>query len=393
MEILIAGAFSPNRDGVANVVWAHAQGFIKAGHHVTIATQYHRDRHLENFPPGMTVKQFKIRGNRNLRVGLTGAVSEYTSFIRSCRVQIAFFHCWETPTTDLVTPLLPELPFKKVLVSHGVTANSRLFWPRGIPTWLGWRPYVLQGIPSALPLFDRVVYLSDQIDRDRFVDRHISARLGLQNGSVIPNGVHLESHDQAQPGFRAKYGLQQGLVLLCVGRYDKYKNGIGVAEAVLHSGITDATLVLIGPAINDYTHRIQQLWTRRNPTGLRLLCLQGLSSSEILQAYKEADIYIQASRTECLPLVILDAMASATPFASSDVGCVRHLPGGIVGQTQHDLARAIRALAQSPALRRELGEMGRRACESRYSWPIICNDYLTLAEALITESTYVPSPA
>jgi glycosyltransferase involved in cell wall biosynthesis len=383
MKILVtANTFSPCSDGVANVVGAHTEGFLKAGHDVTVATQFHPERTPCLFPANLTVKQFKVRGNKNLRQGFTGDIDEYQRFIAESDADVAFFHCWETWSTDLVAPLLGRVRFKKVLVSHGVTANTRLFWPRKIPAWIAWQPYLHWGIPRLLPRFDRVVYLSNQVDNDRFIDRRIAKRLGIQNGMVIPNGVDLQAHEQAPSGFRQRHGIDGGLMFLCVGKYDEYKNEFAVADAVLRSGVAAATLVLIGPEINDYARRIRRHWDKLERPGLRLLSLAGLSSSDILSAYKEADMFIQASRTECFPLVILGAMASSTPFVSTEVGCVRQLPGGIVVPQIDELPRAIRTLADDKIRRRELAKAGRQACESEYSWPQVWSEYASLVDDL-----------
>jgi glycosyltransferase involved in cell wall biosynthesis len=388
MNILITThSFPPHADGVSYVVWAHAQGFVQAGHRVTVATPYHAGRNLNQFPQNMMVKQFQVRGNPNLRVGFSGAIDEYRNFIATCDVDVGFFHCWETWTTDLITPMLRDLPFKKVLVSHGVTANMRWFWPRGIPTWLGWRPYMWWGIPRAIQLFDCVVYLSHRIDDGIFADHRIAERLGLRNGLVIPNGVDVRVHDQAAPGFRVRHNIGSELMLLSVGKFDKYKNDFGVAEAVLHSGISNATLVLIGPEMNDYARGIQRHWGRNAKTGLRLVCLPGLPASEILSAYREADIFVQASVKDTFPLVILDAMASSTPFVSTDVGCVGELPGGIVARRKQELSAAIKQVAGNPDLRKQLGAAGRKACESSYSWSRVLRDYADLINSLVGEKT------
>lgn len=386
MKILVTThTFSPCNDGVANVVGAHIQGFIKAGHHVTVATEYHPQRDLNLFQSNLIVKQFRVSGNRNLRVGFSGDIDGYQRFIQESDATVAFFHAWATCETDLVTPLLHKVRFKKVLVSHGVRPNTRPFLPRQIPAWICWQPYLHWSIPRTLSQFDRVVYFSNEADTRDCVDRRIATRLGLQNGIVIPNGVDLQSHEQAPTGFRQLHGIDSELMLLCVGKYSVYKNEIAVADAVLRSGVSEATLVLIGPEINDYARRIMQHWQEFEPPKPRLLCLAGLSNSEILSAYREADMFVQASRTECFPLVILDAMASSTPFVSTNVGCVRQLPGGVVVPRMNELPHAIRILAGDQVRRRELAKAGRQACECQYTWPRVWAEYESLIDELTNE--------
>ena len=54
-------------------------------------------------------------------------------------------------------------------------------------------------------------------------------------------------------------------------------------------------------------------------------------------------------------------MAAGKPFLSTDTGCVRELPGGVVVDGEQELAEKLSALCAEPARRRKLGELGRKA--------------------------------
>jgi glycosyltransferase involved in cell wall biosynthesis len=230
-----------------------------------------------------------------------------------------------------------------------------------------------------MKLLDRVVFLSDRIDKDRFYDQHVARAIGFRRTAVIPNGVDLEAHDSDLPDFRKQYKLDGRLLILCVGKFSDLKNELGVVRSVLRAEIDAATLILIGPEMNDYARRIAATWAERRPaTNADLLCLYGLTQTEILGAHRAADIYLSASRTECFPLVILDAMAARTPFVSTPVGCVPDLPGGLLAATEQEMAQGISRLASTPSMRAQLGEQGRAACERSYNWPAVSRQYAKL---------------
>jgi glycosyltransferase involved in cell wall biosynthesis len=232
-------------------------------------------------------------------------------------------------------------------------------------------------------LLDRIVFLSGRIDRDRFYDRHVARALGIRRTAVIPNGADLETHDSDLPDFRKQYQLEGRLLLLCVGKFTDLKNELGVLRSVLRADIDKATLILIGPEMNSYARRIEATWAeRRLATDVDLLCLCGLTQAEILGAHRAADIYLSASRTECFPLVILDAMAARTPFVSTPVGCVADLPGGLLAVTEQEMAESITRLATTPAMRAQLGDEGRAACEQRYNWGAVSCQYAKLIRDL-----------
>jgi glycosyltransferase involved in cell wall biosynthesis len=379
MKLLITTqTFWPCSDGVANATLQHALGFQRAGHEVVIATAFHPDRGRLPWD-GLRVEQFRVGGNANCLFGFSGEVRRYSDFVSNADCDIVFFHCWQSWTTDIPMPNLDRLRPKRVLVSHGVSANTITNWSRSAVLWLGWRPYVWRQLPRAMKLLDCIVFLSGRIDRDRFYDRRVARALGIRRTAVIPNGVDLAAHDAALPDFRKQHQLDGRLLLLCVGKFSDLKNELGVVRAVLRADIDKATLILIGPEMNDYAGRLAAVWAgRRRARDVELRCLCNLTEAEILGAHRAADIYLSASRTECFPLVILDAMAAHTPFVSTPVGCVPDLPGGLLAATEREMAQGITRLAGTPALRAQLGNQGRAACEQLYNWPAVSRQYAKL---------------
>jgi glycosyltransferase involved in cell wall biosynthesis len=89
------------------------------------------------------------------------------------------------------------------------------------------------------------------------------------------------------------------------------------------------------------------------------------------------------SAVECFPLVIVEAMASRTPFISTDVGCVRDLPGGVVASSVEEMAHAIQGLADKGPEWQRLAEAGRQAWEQRYRWGKIVDQYEQLYSDLL----------
>jgi len=378
VKILITtSTFWPNSDGVANVTLNHALGFLRAGHKVVVATSFHPMRgHLPW--PELTVEQFRVTGTANLFSGISGETRQYQEFVSTFNGDVIFFHCWQSWTTDLVLSRLNHLRLKRVLVSHGVSTNTMIgSGPSALLRWLGWRPYVWRDMPRTMPSLDAIVFLSERVDRDRFYDRRLASTIHVSRTAVIPNGVSLEAHDNSLPGFRRRYGLGDKLVLLCVGTFTEMKDEMKVAKAVLRSGIEGASLVLVGPEINQYAREINAMWAmqQRRAATVSLLCLADLTPDEILSTYREADIYLCGSRTECFPLVLLDAMASRTPFVSTPVGCVPDLRGGMTAATEESMGDCIARLGCTPFLRKQLGAEGRADCERRYNWPSVMAQY------------------
>ncbi|MGE3171034.1 MAG: glycosyltransferase family 4 protein [Planctomycetota bacterium] len=88
--------------------------------------------------------------------------------------------------------------------------------------------------------------------------------------------------------------------------------------------------------------------------------------------YRQMDAFALSSRTEQMPISLLEAMATGLPVAATDVGDVRRmLPEGsrdglAPAGDPMALARALDRLAADPGRRRREGEANRQHCERHY---------------------------
>ena len=81
------------------------------------------------------------------------------------------------------------------------------------------------------------------------------------------------------------------------------------------------------------------------------------------------------AKAETQPVVLLEAMASHTPWLSTDTDCVSELPGGIVARSEDDLVEKMRELASLPALRQNLAAEGWAAGQKTYDWERVVAAY------------------
>ncbi len=99
-----------------------------------------------------------------------------------------------------------------------------------------------------------------------------------------------------------------------------------------------------------------------------------LSREEIRPYYAGAALFALASRPgECMPLVLLEAMAAGAPVVATDTGGARELirdgvNGFVVPENDIGaLAAAMRTLLSSPEARR-MGERGHEEVMREYAW-------------------------
>jgi len=107
---------------------------------------------------------------------------------------------------------------------------------------------------------------------------------------------------------------------------------------------------------------------------------------EIERFYAALDVFVLPSLWEGLPLVVLEAMASATPVVATDVGgtaeAVRNGECGFIvpARSWRPLAEAIVKLLRSSTLRKEMGTRGREVVSREYECARMVEEFSRLYE-------------
>lgn len=381
----------PCADGVAIVMQRISEGLAARGHDVTVATARTAGESRPTRHNGVSIVEFDISGNEV--EGLRGDVNGYRAFVTSFDCDLMFNYAAQICTTDLVLPLLDHLPFARVIAPCGY---SRL----GDPTYARY----FELMPAYLRKYEKAVYHSATYQDKEFSDSH-----GLTNAVIIPNGASRSEFERPSTGFRTKYGIEQRHLLISVGNLMDLKGQKDVLDAFVLAGVSDCALVFIGSEVSRYVtgamrtrpgplfdvrrkanilrHELVESRIRPSlrrtyefdaPSGSRAVVIAGVPREDVVAAYHEADLFVFGSRLECSPLVILESMASATPWISYPVGNVPELPGGVLVRDVEDMSRAIRELVSDSDTRRRLGAEGRGAWLEHYTWESIIPRYETL---------------
>ncbi len=386
MKILVSTfTYPPNANGVAEASGVLARGLAARGHFVTVATSYHPERKSESASPNLRIEQFNITGP-DLRNAPKEEKRRYQQFVANLDCDVMLFECWDSWNTLLIRPFLSGMKAKKVLVSHGYAAHVWTPYPKfawGLGSWFKRMPEVL-ALPFELRRYDHVVFLSQKADWGRFLDHWVAKRTRLQSCSVIPNGAFTKEFASSSSSFRKAFDIGSGSLVLYVANYCDNKNQMMALRAFRHARLENSTLAFIGSEFNAYSVALQQLdqQLKRDFTTGRVLLLEKISRELTCAAYREADLFVLSAKAETQPIVLLEAMASKTPWISTEVGCVGELPGGVVARSECEMTNQMQALLVSPERRNQLSEEGWAASQRTYDWERVVTSYENLLQNL-----------
>jgi glycosyltransferase involved in cell wall biosynthesis len=177
---------------------------------------------------------------------------------------------------------------------------------------------------------------------------------------VVPNGVRVPDDAElarVRVAQRQAYGIPPDETwLVFVGRLTPEK-GADVLVRALAAQVGANGLLIVGDGP-------QHGWLESQVAGATIPVRFCGYQQDVTPFLAMADVFVQPSRSEGLPFAALEAMAHGLPVVASRVG---GLPGAVDGagllvpaEDPTALATAMRTVCEDAALRRSLGEAGRR---------------------------------
>jgi glycosyltransferase involved in cell wall biosynthesis len=149
----------------------------------------------------------------------------------------------------------------------------------------------------------------------------------------------------------------------------------------------EARLCILGSGSQEI--EVRRLVKKLNLTGV---AIPGRVPRESIgRFYHEADIFINASRVDNMPVSILEAFAAGLPVVTTDAGgipyVVQHQQTGLVSETGNGriLAANVIRLLRDPLLVRRLVENAYRQSFD-YHWDTVRQHWLCVYQALIPKS-------
>lgn len=250
---------------------------------------------------------------------------------------------------------LARLRRRKVVL--GVRGETLDYFRARLPSGR-WKPVL-----GLVRLMDHLYRVAARRFPTTVVGEPVARHYGGERESLLTMTVSLVRADElvSEPAQR-DWGQVE---LLTVGRIDSEKNPLLLVRAIAelerrHPGRFRVTMVGEGPLEGEVRRLAEELGVAER------IRLRGYVpfGGELLDLYREAHAFVHVSRTEGLPQVLIEALASALPTVATSVGGVSAaLDGGRAGllvppDDLDALVEAVLRLSDDEALRKSIVARG-----------------------------------
>ncbi len=358
---LVSEYYYPMLGGITEHVHNLADRLHHRGHDVTVITHKikpRRNHHYPDQPPRFKVKRI----GRGMPIYSNGSFAYITVNLDLAARLREYYRRERFDVVHAHSPLTPVLP---------LVAMRNSMAPVTVGTF-----HTYFSRSKGFRLFQRK--LAEEMDRmdGRIVvsDACVEAlsRYFETDYEVIPNGV---DPDYFTPDAQVPPEFDDGkLNILFVGRFDP-RNGLRTmieAFRLVKREFDGCRLIVVGDGpFRPYYRSLVGRSLARD------VHFAGSVNGGRPSYYAAADIFCTPCTRASFGVVLLEAMAAATPIVASDINGYRLVmedgvqgrlvPGGSAG----DFARSLLELLHDPAARRRMGAAGRKTVLDRFSWDLV----------------------
>lgn len=222
--------------------------------------------------------------------------------------------------------------------------------------------------------------LARDVDRFTVVSDELGAAVranGIRVDRTIHNALRLQSElpgEEAARAFRAKHKLDGKLLIAMGGRLHALKGILQLFDMLAHLRTEFPQLRLLVMGKRELYEREFSFAAAERGVADMVVPTGWLDGEELGAAYAALDVLVSPSIClETFGLVNLEAMEHSKPVVATHFGgCKEVVEHGVTGLVANpfqvrEFAECIARLLRDPALRRSMGEAGRRRLEERFT--------------------------
>lgn len=195
--------------------------------------------------------------------------------------------------------------------------------------------------------------------------------------SVIYNGVDVNKFKPSNNKNKIKreLGLKNDFIILYVGRLYRRK-GLSTllrAASIVLRKFRNVKFVISGKGFRNEVNKFRD-FANRLKVGENIFFIGYFPDEKLPMLYQAADIFVLPSIYENLPFALLEAMATALPVVTTNVGGIPEVvhdgKNGLLFNPLdfQGLANKISYLLENPGFAAEIGFSGRQTVEDKFNW-------------------------
>ncbi len=364
---------SSERSGTTLVAAEHVKILSSAGHEISIIGSH--DTIVREELPVLLRIQVPASGSGALYAPARVNRNRLVSALQQTSPDVVVVEAWQTALTDATVEVASSLGMTTLMISHGSSLHP--FTPRlkDVLRSCGWAPYRLFRLPRLISRLSALTTLDCSTKSHRFFDRDLAYRLGVPVVELVNAPAHSKSHFFSRE--------QRKLQVLVVGYFSPIKNQLDALEvaARLSSALQ---FLFVGEKQGRYFHRCVH---RAAELGLASrVSFAEDHECDLADEMSRSLVVLSSSVTEALPLTLIEAMASGTPFAATPVGAVPSLRGGMHANDVQGLSNAVQMLVDNPMRWQHYSDEGRRQHAECFSRKHVQAQLLAAIDIALRES-------
>ncbi len=210
--------------------------------------------------------------------------------------------------------------------------------------------------------------------------------------TIIPHGVNdkfFKKPDRQKPINEYNFNSPFRLIYVSVINFYKHQWNVALAISKLRQQGLPVVLDLIGPAYAPALKKLQKVLEKVDPNSEYIRHLEKVPHYKLKSFYHQADAFIFASSCENMPNILLEAMASGLPIASSDRGPMPEIlrDGGVYFDPEDpdSIAQSVKQLITFPSLRTEKAMLAHKYSK-QFSWSRCADETFTFLKKVAIEN-------
>ena len=338
MHILVVSAQWPSdgKTGLGVIAAKHVEFLAENGYQVSalgISTKFLDDVLIP-------AKKYYIssRGSGALYSPSRISLEDLRHLLNKIKPSLIIVQGWQTGLSEAVVKVGNELGINILLISHGVSVHPFTYLPRDLLRSAGWFFYRNFVLRSMIRRLSGLTALDLTCDSNRFHDRKLASKLSVPVYKLQNFPIHMPQ--------RFLPFSERKRQLLVVGYFSYIKNQLAAINMLLALP-SDIKLIFLGRKSGAYYERCLALVDR-----LKLADrIQFVSDDEcsVSALMAESIVVLSTSITEAMPINLIEASASGTPFVARSIGAIPSLNGGRCFRDDVAMIDEVRILCGSPS--------------------------------------------